>query len=43
MNINGKDTKGDDFEYFDANETGTTAWTYLLIFACYKQKIKYKA
>ena len=43
VNINGKETKGDDFEYFDTDENGTTTWTELVIFACYRQKMKYKA
>jgi len=43
VNINGKETKGDDFEYFDADENGTATWSELLVFACYRQKIKYKA
>ena len=34
VDINGRETKDDDFEYFDANETGTTTWTTLLVFAC---------
>ena len=41
--INGKETKDDDFEYFDADENGTTTWSELIVFACYRQEIKYKA
>ena len=43
VNINGKETKDDYFEYFDANENGTAIWDELIIFACYRQKMKYKA
>ena len=43
VNINGKETKDDNFEYFDANENGTAIWDELIIFACYRQKMKYKA
>ena len=42
VNINGKETKDDDFEYFDADENGTATWSELLVFACYRQEIKYK-
>jgi hypothetical protein len=43
VDINGRETKGDDFEYFDADENGTVNWNKLSVFACYRQKMKYKA
>ena len=43
ININGRETKGDDFEYFDTDENGTTTWNELIVFACYRQKMKYQA
>ena len=42
VNINGKETKGDNFEYFDANENGKASWTELVIFACHRQNMKYR-
>ena len=43
VNINGKETKDDNFEYFDSDENGTVTWSELIVFACHRQKIKYKA
>ena len=43
VNINGRETKDDDFEYFDTDENGTTTWNELIVFACYRQNMKYKA
>ena len=43
VDINGRETKRDDFEYFDADENGTVNWNKLSVFACYRQKMKYKA
>ena len=42
VNINGKETKGNDFEYYDTNESGTTFWSKLIICVGYIQKMKYK-
>jgi hypothetical protein len=42
VNINGKETKGNDFEYYDSNETGKVFWSKLIIFVGYIQEMKYK-
>ena len=42
VNINGKETKGDDFEYYDPNENGKTFWSKLIIYVGYRQEMKYK-
>ena len=42
VNINGKETKGNDFEYYDTNETGKVFWSKLIIFVGYIQEMKYK-
>ena len=42
ININGKETKGNDFEYYDTNESGTTFWSKLIICVGYIQEMKYK-
>ena len=42
VNINGKETKGNNFEYYDTNESGTSFWSKLIICVGYIQKMKYK-
>ena len=42
VNINGKETNGDDFEYYDPSDNGTSYWDSLTIFVCARQKLKYK-
>ena len=42
VNINGKETKGNNFEYYDTNESGTTFWSKLIICVGYIQEMKYK-
>ena len=39
VNINGKETKGDDFEYFDSDESGTATWTELLVFLAFGKNL----
>ena len=43
VNINGKETKGDDFEYYDPSDNGTSFWDSLTIFVCQRQKLKYRS
>ena len=43
VNINGKETKGDDFEYYDPSDNGTSYWDSLTIFVCPRQKLKYRS
>lgn len=42
ININGRETKDNDFEYYDPYDNGTSFWSSLIIFACPRQKMKYK-
>ena len=42
VNINGKETQGNNFEYYDTNESGTTFWSKLIICVGYIQEMKYK-
>ena len=42
VNINGKETKGDEFEYYDPSDNGTSYWDSLTVFVCPRQKLKYK-
>ena len=42
VNINGKETKGDDFEYFNPYKIETASWSNLMIFTGHRQKMKYK-
>ena len=37
-----KETKDDDFEYYDAFENGETQWMELIIYVLPKQEIKYE-
>ena len=41
VDINGKETNGDDFEYFDPYKSKTATWPILTIFTGHKQKMKY--
>ena len=43
VDINGKETNGDDFEYFGAGENEIVNWYELSVFACFRQEMKYKA
>ena len=43
VKINGKETKGDDFEYYDPSDNGTSYWDCLTIFVCPRQKLKYRS
>ena len=38
-----KETKNNEFEYYDPSENGNATWTKLLIYIIPKQKIKYKS
>ena len=38
-----KETKDNEFEYYDPTENGNVIWTILIIFVIPKQKIKYKS
>ena len=40
--INGKETKGDDFEYYDPNESGVISWLSLFVFTGHRQKMKHR-
>ena len=42
VNINGKETKGDNFEYYDPNKNDTTYWPNLMIFTGHRQKLKHR-
>lgn len=42
ININGKETKGNDFEYYDPYVNETSFWSSLIIFTGHRQKMKYK-
>ena len=42
IDINGKETKGDDFEYYDPYQNGTTSWSSLFIFTGHRQKVKHR-
>lgn len=42
IDLNGMETKGNDFEYYDTDENGKVEWSELKIFACYRQEMKYK-
>ena len=37
-----KETKGNDFEYYDAFKNGETQWMELVIYVLPKQEIKYE-
>lgn len=41
-NSNTKETKEDDFEYFDIFENGETQWEELIVYVITKQKMKYE-
>ena len=42
VNINGKETKGDNFEYFNPYKNETASWSKLMICTGHRQKMKYK-
>ena len=42
VDINGKETKGNNFEYYDPYKNETTCWSSLTIFTGHRQKIKYR-
>ena len=42
VEIIGKETKGDDFEYYNPYENSTTYWSRLMIFTGHRQKMKYE-
>ena len=42
LNLNGKETVGDNFEYYDQNKNKVVSWSYLSVFTGYRQKMKYK-
>ena len=42
INLNGKETVGDNFEYYDQNKNKVVSWSYLSVFTGYRQKMKYK-
>ena len=41
VDISGKETNGNDFEYYDPYSTGTNYWSSLIIFTCHRQDMKY--
>lgn len=41
ININGRETNGNDFEYYEPYK-GKSFWSNLIIFTGHRQKIKYK-
>ena len=41
VDINGKETNGDDFEYFDPYKNKSTSWPSLQVFTGHRQKMKY--
>ena len=42
IDINGKETKGDDFEYYDPYERKQTFWSSLTVFTGHRQKMKHR-
>ena len=42
IDISGRETKGDNFEYFDPYNGRITCWTRLEIFVAHKQKMKFR-
>lgn len=42
VDLNGKETNGNDFEYFDPYKSGTTFWSSLKIFTGHRQKMKFR-
>ena len=42
VDLNGKETNGDDFEYYDPYKSGTTFWSNLMIFTGHRQKMKFR-
>ena len=42
VEINGKETEGENFEYFDPYSNDTTFWSSLMIFTGHRQKMKYR-
>jgi hypothetical protein len=42
VDLNGMETKGNDFEYYDTDENGKVNWSELKIFACHRQEMKYR-
>ena len=42
VDLNGMETKGNDFEYYDIDENGKVNWSKLKIFACHRQEMKYR-
>ena len=42
LNTRCKETKGDNFEYYNPFENGSSLWTNLNIYVLEKQEIKYK-
>ena len=43
FNSEPKETKDNEFEYYDPSENGNVTWTNLIIYVIPKQKIKYKS
>ena len=41
VDINGKETKGDEFEYYNPNSKKPAIWSKLIIFTCHRQQMKY--
>ena len=42
IDINGKETKGDNFEYYDPYKDGTTSWSNIFVFTGHRQKMKHR-
>ena len=42
ININGKETKGDNFENYDPVKNDSTFWSSLMIITGHRQKMRYR-
>ena len=42
VDLNGKETNGDDFEYYDPYKSGATFWSSLKVFTGHRQKMKFR-
>ena len=40
--INGRETNGNDFEYYDPYKSGATFWSSLKVFTGHRQKMKFR-
>ena len=42
VDLNGKETNGNDFEYYDPYKSGATFWSSLKVFTGHRQKMKFR-